>query len=86
MDLSFLVIGLLFFLRALSWLIIIRILMSWFAPRSRNPIALFIYETSDTVLRPIRRIIRPKGNMDWTPLVAIILIDVIQYGVIRLFS
>ncbi len=86
MDLSFIVVGLLFFLRLLSWLIIIRILMSWFIPQSRNSIVLFIYETSDAVLRPIRRILKPKGRIDWTPLIAIILIDVIQYAIVRLFS
>ena len=86
MDLSFIIIGLLFFLRVLSWMIILRILISWFAPRSRNALVLFIYETSDTILRPIRRVIKPKGGLDWTPLIAIILIDVVQYGVVRLFS
>lgn len=86
MDLSFLIIGLLFFLRVLSWLIIIRVLLSWFVPHANNRLILFIYDTSDAVLSPIRHVIRPKGGIDWTPLIAIILIDVIQYGIVRLFS
>ena len=86
MDLSFLIVGIIFFLRALSWLVIIRILMSWFAPQARGPIALFIHETSDQILRPLRKIMPPTRGIDWTPLIALIGLDLLRYGVIRLFS
>ncbi len=85
-DLSFLVVGIIFFFRILSWLIIIRVLLSWIIPTANNPLVMFIYDTSDTVLRPIRRIVRTRGGIDWAPLIAIVLLDVLQYGVTRLFS
>lgn len=85
-DMSFLIIGILFFLRVLSWLIIIRVLLSWFVPQANNRLILFIYDTSDAVLMPIRHIFRLRGRIDWTPLIAIILIDLIQYGIVRIFS
>jgi YggT family protein len=89
-DLSFLVLGLYYFLRALSWLIVIRILLSWFAPGSHHPIVLFIHQTTEQILAPIRnRLPRGQGMMammDWSPLVALILIDVLRYVLIRVFG
>jgi len=88
-DLSFLIIGVFYFLRVLSFLIIARIILSWVAPRSHNPIAILIVQTSEQVIAPIRRILpRGKGTMamiDWSPLVALILIDIFRYWFISLF-
>lgn len=90
MDLSFLVLGVYYFLRFLSWLIVIRILLSWFVPGSHHPIVIFIIQTTEQILAPIRRML-PRGEgmmamIDWSPLVALILIDVLRYVLIRMFS
>lgn len=86
MDFSFIIVGVLFFLRVLNWIIIARILMSWFAPHANGPIAQFLTETSESVLRPLRKFIPSMGMIDWTPLIAIIGIDLLQYGIIRIFG
>jgi YggT family protein len=89
-DLSFLVPGVSYFLQALRWLIIIRILLSFFAQGSHHPIVLFINQTTEQILAPIRnRLPRGQGMMammDWSPLVALILIDVLRYVLIRMFG
>lgn len=78
MDLSFLILGLMFFLDALSWVIIISILASWIAPMSHNPILIFLNETTNSVLAPIRKMVPPTGGFDWSPLIAIILLDILR--------
>lgn len=89
-DLSFVILGVYYFLRILSWLIIVRIILSWVAPMSHHPLALFIVQTSEQVIAPIRSIL-PRGSgamamIDWAPLVALIAIDVLRYLLISYFT
>jgi YggT family protein len=63
----------------LTWAIIIRALMSWFNPSPENPIVRFINEITDPILIPLQRIVPRIGMIDITPIVAIILLNVIQY-------
>lgn len=70
----------------LIWLIIARVLLSWFPHDPRNAIIRFIYETTEPILAPIRRLI-PRGSLplDFSPLVAIILLQLIEHLLLRLF-
>ncbi|MCF7845645.1 MAG: YggT family protein [Candidatus Peribacteraceae bacterium] len=72
------------FFRALSFLIIIRILMSWFAPRSRGQIAFFVLSATEPILRFFRRLPLRIGMLDLSPLVAIIAIDLARTFLLRL--
>jgi len=62
----------------LQFAIIIRALMSWFNPSPENPIARIVYEITEPVLAPLRRIIPRIGMIDITPIVAILLMQVIE--------
>ncbi len=62
----------------LQFAIIVRALMSWFNPRPDNPIVVFVYEITEPVLAPLRRIIPRLGMIDITPIVAILLMSVIE--------
>ena len=62
----------------LQFAIIIRALMSWFNPSPDNPIARVVYELTEPVLAPLRRIVPRIGMIDITPIVAILLMNVIQ--------
>ena len=87
-DWSFLILGLVAFLRVLSFLIIVRVIISWIAPGSRHPLLNFVVQTTEAVIAPIRRSLpRPSGGMgmiDWSPLVALIAIDLLRYVLIGL--
>jgi YggT family protein len=61
----------------LNFAIIIRALMSWFNPSTENPIVHFVIEITEPVLAPLRRIVPRIGMMDITPIVAILLMNVI---------
>ena len=58
--------------QVLSIAIIIRIVLSWFV-RPNNPAMVVLYQITEPVLAPLRRIIPNIGMLDLTPLVAIII-------------
>ena len=62
----------------LQFAIIIRALMSWFNPSPDNPIVRLVIEITEPVLGPLRRIIPRIGMIDISPIVAILLMNVIQ--------
>ena len=62
----------------LNFAIIIRALMSWFNPSLENPIVRFVFEITEPVLAPLRRIVPRIGMIDITPIVAILLLNVIM--------
>lgn len=62
----------------LQFAIIIRALMSWFNPSPDNPIVRMVIEITEPVLAPLRRIVPRIGMIDITPIVAILLMNVIE--------
>ena len=59
--------------------IILRAILSWFSPRPTNRLAMILYRVTEPMLAPLRRIIPRAGMVDFTPLVAIILLQLISY-------
>ena len=57
--------------------IFVRALLSWFRIDPRNPLVTILYEVTEPILDPLRRVIPRLGMIDITPLVAILLIQVI---------
>jgi YggT family protein len=52
------------------WLMVIgRVLLSWINPRFEGPVGRFLYETTEPLLAPIRRILPRTGMLDLSPLV-----------------
>lgn len=63
----------------LSVLILIRVLMSWFVPNPYgHPVSRFIHETTEPILSPIRRALPRLGMIDLSPLVCLLLIEVVR--------
>jgi len=61
----------------LTGLIFFRAILSWFPIDPRNPLVTVLYEVTEPILAPMRNVIPRIGMMDITPLVAIILIQII---------
>lgn len=69
----------------MSWLIIARVILSWIPHNPHNPILRFIYEVTEVILGPIQRLIPAVGGLDFSPIVAIFLLDwVLKPLVLRL--
>ena len=55
-------------------LIIAMVILSWVGQRFHHPIVPLIYQLTDPVLRPIRKVIPPISGIDLSPLFALIII------------
>jgi len=55
--------------------ILIRIILSWVAPHSYNPIAAIAGSLAEPILRPFRRLIPPIGGLDISPIFAVVLLQ-----------
>ena len=58
-------------------LLIVRVLMSWIAPRGGGPLVAFVYQATEPILAPIRRIVPPTAGIDWSPLIAMLIFGVL---------
>lgn len=70
------------FLDTLLWVlsiaIIARTLVSWFDPAGRSSIARILIDVTEPVVRPIRQVMPQTGMIDFSPLVALLLIFLLQ--------
>ncbi|MDI6814601.1 MAG: YggT family protein [Dehalococcoidales bacterium] len=64
--------------KVLSLAIIARVILSWFSPSPTNRLAIILYQMTEPLLEPLRRIIPRVGMIDFTPLVAIIILQLIS--------
>ncbi len=63
----------------LGFAIIGRALISWLPIDPSNPIIQLLYQITEPILAPLRRFIPPIGGMmDITPIVALIILQVLQ--------
>ena len=66
----------------LWFLLIARIVLSWTNPRGGGGLVAFVYQATEPILGPIRRVLPPTGGIDWSPLVAMLILGVI----VRVFT
>ncbi|HET7461612.1 MAG TPA: YggT family protein [Longimicrobium sp.] len=66
-------------LSLLELLIFARVILSWVvSPHSRHPAVQMIRNVTDVVLEPIRSVLPRTGMFDLSPMVAILLISLVQ--------
>ena len=77
------------FFTIISWMIIIRVIISWIRPNFNDPrwrkVLTFIYNVTEPILSPIRNLI-PTGNIgiDISPFIAYLALSIVKRFVIRL--
>ena len=59
-------------------LIVASSLMSFFRPDPRNPLVRALHTVVDPVLHPIRAILPPAMGMDFSPMVALVILWLLQ--------
>jgi YggT family protein len=67
-----------------SWILIIRILLSWIQHNPYQPIIRFIYEVTEPYLRIFRRVVPAYGGIDLSPIIAFFVLRIIEWIVIRI--
>ena len=63
--------------QVLSLIIIARVIVSWFSPSPTNRLAVILYQITEPFLAPLRRIIPRFGMFDFTPLAAVVILQLI---------
>lgn len=63
-------------------LILVQVIISWVSPHAYSPVTVLMYQLTDPIMRPVRRMIPPAGGFDWSPLVVIILLNLVLILVI----
>jgi YggT family protein len=54
------------------------IILSWIAPGSRHPAIYLLFQITEPVMAPFRKVLPAMGGMDFSPILVFILINVIQ--------
>ncbi len=63
--------------QVLTVAIFLRAILSWFSPTPTNMATVILYRVTEPLLASLRRIIPRVGMLDFTPLIAIILLQLI---------
>jgi YggT family protein len=64
--------------------ILIRVILSWFPVDQSNPIIRIVWDVTEPVLAPFRRVIPRIGMFDLSPLAAFLVISFLQQSLPRL--
>ena len=64
--------------------VLARALLSWFRVDPYHPIVRLVYQITDPIILPLRRVVPPLGMIDITPIVALILLQIAQYILTRI--
>jgi YggT family protein len=70
-------------LQVLSLAILIRVLLSWVDPRANMRVTQIMHEVTEPILGPIRSVMPSVGMFDFSPIVAILLLQAIGTALIR---
>ncbi|MBI1952610.1 MAG: YggT family protein [Candidatus Omnitrophica bacterium] len=66
-----------------TWMVILRVLVSWVSPDPFNPIVVFLGRTTEPFLALFRRVIPPIGMIDLSPVVALLVLQAAQHFLVR---
>ena len=61
-----------------------RILLSWIHMDPYHPVVQFLYSATEPILQPIRQLLPQTGMFDFSPIVAIILAQVVQVVLVQI--
>ena len=54
------------------------IIVSWIAAGSRHPAILLLYQVTEPVMAPLRKLLPAMGGLDFSPIFAFIIIQVLK--------
>ncbi|MCA9937857.1 MAG: YggT family protein [Anaerolineales bacterium] len=62
----------------ISLLVFVRVLLSWVRVDPYNPLVRMLYEVTDPILVPFQRLIPPAGGLDFSPIIALVVLDLLR--------
>ena len=70
--------------RILFYCVIGSVVLSWVAPGNNHPLLQIVEEISAGVLDPIRKFLPPKGGLDFTPIIGLLILNLINSSFIQI--
>ena len=74
------------FFTLLSLAILARVLLSWVRVSPYHPAVGFVYRITEPILAPLRGLLPPVGMVDISPVIAIILLQIIQQVLVAIIA
>ncbi len=62
----------------LNLAILVRVILSWVRVDPYNPLVRVLYQITEPILAPFRRVIPPTAGLDFSPLVAFFVLEVLR--------
>jgi len=73
---------------AIWWLVIARLILSFLPLFMRidpyNPVVRFINETTEPLMAPFRRLVPPVGGIDFSPMIMLFVLQLLQNWIMKL--
>ena len=60
------------------WALLLIVIVSWVAPYTRHPGLELLHEITEPLLAPLRRLLPPAGGLDFSVLVAFLLLSIVE--------
>ena len=60
-----------------------RVVMSWMSPKGGDPLSAMLYQVTEPFLAPIRRVLPSAGMFDLSPMVAVLVLDMVILPVVQ---
>lgn len=70
-------------LEVFKWLVIVRCLLSFIPHNPHQPVIKFIYDVTEPLMAPFRRILPLAGGVDFSPILLFFVIQIVQSLVSR---
>ena len=70
--------------RILFYCVIGSVVLSWIAPGNNHPLLQIVEEISSGVLDPIRKFLPPIGGLDFTPIIGLLILNLINSSFIQI--
>ena len=70
--------------RILFYCVIGSVVLSWIAPGNNHPLLQIVEEISAGVLDPIRKFLPPMGGLDFTPIIGLLILNLINSSFIQI--
>jgi len=70
--------------RLYYYILLARIVLSWVRVDWYHPVVQWIYRVTEPVLAPFRRVLPPLGGLDFSPIIALLVLQIVERLVIDL--
>ncbi|WP_318368252.1 YggT family protein [Enterobacter sp.] len=67
------------------WVLLVMALMSWVS-QGRSPVEFVLMQLTEPLLRPIRRLLPSMGGIDFSPMILVLLLYVLNMGIAELLQ